>query len=201
LRGGNRIHNSGFNCTNAFVARSKVGSAMYQFTAGHCVVGSLADTWSTRFTNGTLHNIGPRHNSIFDIRGDMAILRINNPLGWRPENWVNVTGGPDTTSNPTYTIKAESSSIVGMRICTTGGSFGRSDCGVVTQLGVTASYGGRIVTGLGRATTCGVPGDSGAPMYAGHVAYGLLVAGRSLCDTFYQGILGAELRMNVNVIH
>jgi hypothetical protein len=202
LRGGIRILNGGFHCTGGFVARSKVNSAMYQFTAGHCVDEGLSDTWSTIFTNFSVHAIGPRHNSLFGRNGDMAILRINNVLGWRPENWVHVTAGPDTTPNQAYTISSERSSAVGMRICSSGAALGRTDCGRVTQVGSSLSYGGRLVTGLGRASTCNGKGDSGAPMYAQHVAYGLFVAFRKpQCDNFYQGILGAELRMNVNVIH
>ena len=201
LRGGIRIHNSGAGCTGAFVARSKVDSKMYMFTAGHCVKSPYTDNWSTKFTDGSWHVIGSRHNSIFGNGGDMAILRINNVPGWSPDNWVHVTSGPDTTTNQTYTITSERYSVIGMRICTTGAFYGASDCGVVTSLGVTVSYGGKTVKGLGRGTFCGTSGDSGAPMYASHRAYGLQVAGFSECDSLYQGISAAESKMNVNVIH
>jgi hypothetical protein len=201
LRGGIRITNSGRGCTGAFIARSRVDSALYQFTAGHCVAGGFTDSWSTRFTNGSTHVVGPRHNSRFASNGDMAILRINNPAGWTPRAWVYVTAGPDTTTDTTYHLSSDGASTVGMRICTTGAFFGRSDCGTVTQLGVTATYGGVTVTGLGRGSFCGTGGDSGAPMYASHVAFGLQTAGFSQCDSLYQGITAAENAMNVNVLH
>jgi hypothetical protein len=202
LRGGIRITNSGRPCTGAFIARSRVDSVLYQFTAGHCIAGGFTDNWSTRFTNGSSHVIGPRHNHRFASSGDMAILRINNPSGWQlPRAVVYVTSGPDTTADQTYHISSDGTSSVGMRICTTGGSYGRSDCGTVTQLGVTATYNGVTVRGLGRGSFCGTGGDSGAPMYASHVAYGLQVAGFSECDSLYQGIQASEDAMNVNVLH
>ncbi len=204
LRGGNRITNNNRGCTNAFVAQSKIDSKMYQFTAGHCVTSPFDDSWATLFSDNSFHLIGGRHNSIFGNSGDMAILLINNVPGWDPENWVHVTSGPDTTADTEYEITKEGVSVIGMRICTTGGYYGRSDCGTVTQLGVTVNYGGQTVSDLGRSSFCVIPGDSGAPIYASHTAYGLVVArttGSEECDTFYQGINRAEKLMNVNIIH
>ncbi|MDH5327095.1 MAG: S1 family peptidase [Gammaproteobacteria bacterium] len=206
LRGGNKIRtDSGKGCTNAFVARSKVDNKLYQFTAGHCVVNTT-ESWYTKFSDLSKHYIGPRHNYIFGPEGDMAILRINNVPGWNPENWVHVTAGPDTTVNEEYEINSEGSSFIGMRICTTGAVYGNSNCGEVTKLGVTVNYvtEGVIVKNLGQANYCAVKGDSGGPLYASHTAYGLIsggILGVSPCVSFYQGILGAESKMNVNVLH
>jgi hypothetical protein len=200
LRGGIRISNSGVGCTGAFIARSRSDGRLFQFTAGHCA-RAASDAWSTRFANGSIHVIGPVHNYVFSGSGDMAILTINNPSGWSPAARVFVTASPDTTRNENYAIRADSGSTVGMRICTTGGFYGRSDCGTVTQLGVTVTYGGVTVRGLGRGTFCGTGGDSGAPMYASNTAYGLQVAGFSECDSLYQGIRAAEDALNVNVAH
>ncbi|WP_437758398.1 S1 family peptidase [Sorangium sp. So ce1389] len=200
LRGGIRITNSGTGCTGAFVAKSKVDGVLYQFTAGHCAYENY-DDWSTRFTDGSSHVVGPVHHWEWHKGGDMAILRIKNVAGWDPEPWVYVTSGPDTTTNTAYKIKSDHVSVLGMRICTTGAYYGRSDCGYVTQLGVTATYDGVTVRNLGRGSFCGMGGDSGSPMYASHVAYGLQVAGYSECDSLYQGIRAAESVLNVNVLH
>lgn len=205
LRGGIRIFNppSG-GCTGGFIAKSKVDSKLYQFTAGHCAKGGQqVDNWSTLFTDGTDHVIGPVHHWYWWTQGDMAIMRINNVPGWNPKAWVHVTSGPDTNTDTTYHISSDKTSVVGMRICSTGGSYGRSDCGEVTHLGVTQTYGGVTVHHLGRSSGCGTNGDSGAPMYALHVAYGLLVAGPTGggCGIYYQSIRLAENKMNVNVLH
>ncbi|GLZ80230.1 protease [Actinorhabdospora filicis] len=200
LRGGIRIANSGAGCTGSFIARSKDDALLYQFTAGHCAVGNT-DDWSTRFPDQSEHVIGPIHNSRFASNGDMAIMRVLNVTGWAPRGWLKVTDGPDTFADDTYNLSSDSTSVIGMRICTAGAFYGRGDCGTVTHLGVTASYNGRTVTNLGRGTFCGTGGDSGAPMYASHVAYGLQVAGYSECDSLYQGIAAAESAMNVNVLH
>nr|MDT0657169.1 S1 family peptidase [Micromonospora sp. DSM 115978] len=200
LRGGIRITHPNAGCTGAFIAKSKVDDKLYQFTAGHCAYQNYTN-WSTRFTNNSVHVIGPVWTWWWYSGGDMAILRINNVPGWNPQPWVMVTSGPDTTANSTYPIKSDKTSVLGMRICTTGAYYGRSDCGYVTQLNVTATYGGVTVKHLGRGSFCGTGGDSGAPMYAKNVAYGLQVAGYSECDSLYQGIRAAETKLNVNVLH
>jgi hypothetical protein len=200
LRGGVRITNSG-GCTGGFVARSKVDDKLYQFTAGHCAFFGGVDNWSTSFTDLTDHVIGPVWHWKWHGGGDMAILRIDNVPGWNPKAWVTVTDGPDTTADATYHISSDQRSVLGMRICTTGASYGNSDCGFVTQLGLTATFDGVTTHQLGRASFCGTGGDSGSPMYSFHVAYGLQTAGFSECDSVYQGIRSAEAELNVNVLH
>lgn len=55
---------------------------------------------------------------------------------------------------------------------------------------------------LGRTGNCSKPGDSGAPMFASHVGYGILVGGvDGECDSVYQGIRTAERELNVNILH
>lgn len=202
LRGGIRInHGSGAGCTGAFIARSRASGRLLQFTAGHCAY--LRETnWSTRYANHvTTKVIGPVAGWVWYTTGDIALLQITDEAGWFPRAWVNVTSGPDTGADDTYHIASDNKSLIGMRICTTGGFYGRSDCGIVWQLGVTATYGGVTVHHLGRASFCGTGGDSGSPMYAKHVAYGLQVAGFSECDSLYQGIRAAENLFGVDVLH
>jgi hypothetical protein len=202
LRGGIAIHGGGTSCTGGFLARGRSDGRLYQLTAGHCREGNV--NWGTFFTNGVFHVIGPFQSSVWGTSGDAGILRVNNPAGWNARAWVLVTLGRGTTPNEAYRIVRDGGSVVGMRICTTGAFWGRSDCGNVTQLGVTATYGDpfgqvRTVTGLGRGNFCGTGGDSGSPMYASNTAFGLQVAGFLPCDSLYQGIRGAENLVNVNV--
>jgi len=199
LRAGIQIHENGVpNCTGSFLARSRSDGVLYQLTAGHCRGANV--NWGTRFAGGSYHVIGPFHNAVVGSRGDAGILRVRNPAGWNARAWVFVTAGPDTSRNEAYPILREGTSVVGMRICTTGAFYGRSDCGTVTHLNASIDYGnGVVVRGLGRGNFCGRGGDSGAPMYAGNTAYGIQVAGYRECDSLYQGIRGAEDLMNVDV--
>jgi hypothetical protein len=201
LRGGIEIFSNGFGCTGAFIAQSRVDSKLYQFTAGHCGQASLGP-WATLFTDGSTHFVGPIHHWEWNAGGDEAIMLVNNPVGWQlPSATVEVTAGPNTAADPNYTIGSENFSVLGQRICTTGAFLGFSSCGTVTELELTTTYGGVTVNHLGRGSFCGVAGDSGAPMYASHVAFGLQVAGFSECDSIYQGILAAESVLNVNLLH
>jgi len=200
LRGGIRILGGGGSCTGAFLARSRSDNRLYQFTAGHCAYFGGTGTWSTRFANGELHAIGAIGDRWrLGSAGDMAIIQVANPDGWRARTWVNVTASSYTSANQQYPIKADGGSWVGMRICTTGGSYGKSDCGNVQKLGVTFTAEGITVPNLGESNVCAVSGDSGAPMFASNTAYGLMSGGYSLCDTVYQGIHAAENALNVNV--
>jgi hypothetical protein len=113
-----------------------------------------------------------------------------------------VSDGPDSAENEDYTINSEGSSSIGMRICISGATSDTTDCGEVTQLGVTyTNTEGVTVTNSGRANYCSMSGDSGAPLYASHVSYGIHNASAPGCDTFYTGIKGAENLMNVDVLH
>src|SRR6185295_2721905 len=119
--------------------------------------------------------------------------------------FVFVTSGPDTTRNETYPIRATGWSVIGQRICITGAFFGESNCGVVTDLGVTVTEtdgAGHNVTvnSMGRASYCSIPGDSGAPLYASNTAFGINTAALTECDTFFQGIRQAEANMNVTLM-
>jgi hypothetical protein len=205
LRGGIRIWGSLHGCTGGFIARSRTDAKLYQFTAGHCIDGGANDDWWTKYTNGVGHTIGDWHHWKWASGGDMAIIHINDEPGWDPKGWVQVTSGPDTTADSEYHLSSDNLSVIGMRICITGSYYGNSNCGEVTHLGVTVTYGDEdgwvTVHNMGRSTACGTPGDSGAPMYSYHVAYGLVMGGYSECQSFYQGIRGAEDEMNVDVVH
>ncbi len=205
LRGGVRISGP-TNCTAGFVSRSRVDEKQYLITAGHC--GMLLGTWSSRFSDNSSKVIGPVWHWEWNKNGDAAIIRIDDVANWDPQARVLVTAGPETTQNQLYAISEDKLNVVGMRICATGATTGMSRCGKVTELGFSVAYGAPggpkvRVNKLGRASVCGKPGDSGSPMYAKHIAFGVLVGGASNgdCDTIFQGIRGAENLLNVNVRH
>lgn len=197
-------------CTGGFIASSRIDGKLYEFTAGHCAAAAGTATWATEFPDGSQHLIGTVHHYIFSTNGDEAILNINNPTGWQlPQGWVYVQGGPNTTLNEEYPISSAQYSTQGARVCETGASSG-SICGTVAALGRTiyeCDSAGLCswVDNLGEATFCGQEGDSGAPVYASHQAFGLVsAAGYDVshggCVTYYQGIVGASNAMNVNIV-
>ena len=200
LRGGVKITHSGTNCTGGFIAQSRVDDKLYQFTAGHCLLGR-SDNWHTDFVDGSQHNIGKRHNWHVGTGGDVGILKINNPTGWDlPENFVYVQASSDTTPNEEYAITSTTTSSIGDRVCLTGATTG-TDCGEVTALGVTHTVAGTTVTNSGQASYCRAGGDSGAPIYAGHKAFGIHSdSGGSNCSGIYIGINGSQNLMNVDVL-
>ncbi|MBB5869028.1 hypothetical protein F4553_002407 [Allocatelliglobosispora scoriae] len=205
LRGGVKINYPGVTaCTLGFIAQSKVDSKKYMVTAGHCAMDRLGNWWSKN-AGLSEFKVGAVHHWIFDTYiGDMAIIRIDDPsaIGWNPQPWVMVTWGLSTTENFTYHISSDNMSVVGMRICTTGMKTRMSNCSYVTELGLTANLDGLPMRNLGRTDNCSQHGDSGAPMYASHVGYGILVGGvEGDCDTVYQGIRTVERELNVNILH
>jgi len=214
LRGGIEITSTNANgtaqCTGAFIAADRTTGQLYQFTAGHCVTeGGFTGTWSTKFPDGSSHAIGAVHNYMLGAGGDMAILNISNPNGWMlPQGWVYVMAGPNTTLNERYPITSAQYSTQGARICESGAITG-TVCGTVISLGRTVCVGNPLpctwVNNLGEASFCGQQGDSGAPVFASHQAFGLVSAEEynlsgNCVGTFYQGIIAAANAMNVNVV-
>jgi hypothetical protein len=199
LRAGIAIYRNGIGCTAGFLARSNSDNLLYQFTAGHCAVDGGSSNWFA-FALGAEPAIGPIDaRYVFFAGGDAAIMRVVNPGYWKARAWVNVTASSYTTADSQYPITSDGGTVGGMRICTTGAHYGRSDCGNVQYVGVVFSYDHVTVGSLAEGNFCGVAGDSGAPMYADHRAYGIHVAGLSTCDSFYQGIHAAESILNVHV--
>lgn len=200
-------------CTGGFIASSRTDGKLYQFTAGHCAVevpNGATNRWATGFPDLTGHVIGTVHHYIWGPSGDEAILNINNPTGWHlPQGWVAVMAGPNTTLNEEYPIASAQYSTQGARVCESGEASG-SICGTVEALGVSWCYPSgpscTRVNNLGEASFCGKQGDSGAPVFAAHQAFGLAVAlqtniyGNCAGGTFYQGIIAASNAMNVNIV-
>ena len=204
LRGGVQIYSDITGCTGAFIGRRAVNGALVQMTAGHCQ--TVWDrTWLTSFVDGTEHVIGKVISKTFSEAGDAGAVLITNPSGFSPRAWVVIRGGAGVTNNQAYRISSEGTPLVGTRVCMTGGTLHASSCGRVTRVGVSVTYidHGVTVRGLVEASMCAFPGDSGAPVFANHIAYGI-VSGRlrlNPCATLFQPIKAAEALTNVNVSH
>jgi streptogrisin B len=185
ISGGDAIYGSQYRCSLGFNVRDSDG-AYFFLTAGHC--GEVESTWYANSSRTTVlgSNVG------YSFPGDdYALVRYTNtnitPLG--------SVGSQDISSaaNPT----------VGKTVFRKGSTTGIHS-GRVTALNQTVNYGGGdIVRGLIRTTVCAEPGDSGGPLYAGTVAYGLTSGGSGNCSsggtTFFQPVVEALNAYGVNV--
>ena len=224
LRGGIKIFGPA-NCTGGFVVQSRSTARYYQFTAGHCYWDNIVTTgvmntgiFSTLYSDQTTHDIGPIHNWMPIIKspfgtfsdGDAAILEILDPATWQPQARIEVTlnvpifGKIVTVTIPDYYIKSDNYSQVGMFVCASGAVTGRSSCGYVLWRGLTVTYtDGVTVHHLAKASYCSKGGDSGAPVFANHVAYGIHVSApaKNPCLPSFQGVRAAEDALNVDIMH
>jgi streptogrisin B len=189
-----------FQCTAGFNARSTLDGKWYVMTAGHC--GGPGRTFYVyQPRDAHFHVLGHVHNRVWAGDDDFGIITVDNVPGWNPRPWVYVHSSADTTDNPAYSITGPAGSAQGMRVCVSGAISG-SDCGNVETLG-----GG----GLARVDLCATHGDSGAPIFSGGKARGLLVGAEGAdpgqpptppCqDRLYQGLTEASQQLHVSVAH
>jgi hypothetical protein len=201
LRAGVLIGTSyGHHCTAGFPARSRSDNKLYIMTAGHCGRDRPSATWSTRFANGKLKAIGQIHNPrrVWGLDGDMAIIAVEDPPGWNTRAWVFVAEGGQTARDPDYPIRSDGVATRG-RVCMSGAVTG-THCGNVWGTNATPLLDGRFIGGLTSATYRSRDGDSGGPVYAYHVAYGLnvgFIPATSL--SYFQPVRDAENTMNVDI--
>ncbi|WBO67271.1 S1 family peptidase [Streptomyces camelliae] len=176
ITGGDAIYGGSYRCSLGFNVHS--GSTYYFLTAGHC--GQVASTWYSNSSHTTVlgTNVG------YSFPGnDFALVRYTNSSISHPSS----VGSQSITSAATPSV----GTTVYRRGSTTGTHSGR-----VTALNATVNYGsGDIVSGLIQTTVCAEGGDSGGPLYAGTVAYGLTSGGSGDCTsggtTFFQPVTEA----------
>ncbi|MEU6776191.1 S1 family peptidase [Streptomyces sp. NPDC046759] len=176
ISGGDAIYGGQYRCSLGFNVHS--GGTYYFLTAGHC--GQVASTWYSNSSHSTVlgSNVG------YSFPGnDFALVRYTNSSVSHPS----AVGSQSITSAATPSV----GQTVYRRGSTTGTHSGR-----VTALNATVNYGsGEIVYGLIQTTVCAEGGDSGGPLYAGTVAYGLTSGGSGDCTsggtTFFQPVTEA----------
>ncbi|MFF4044232.1 S1 family peptidase [Streptomyces sp. NPDC001816] len=176
ITGGDAIYGGSYRCSLGFNVRS--GSTYYFLTAGHC--GEVASTWYSN--SGHTTTLGTNVGYSFP-GNDFALVRYTNSSIAHPSAVGNQTISSAATPSVGTTVYRRGS--------TTGTHSGR-----VTALNATVNYGsGDIVRGLIQTTVCAEGGDSGGPLYAGSVAYGLTSGGSGNCTsggtTFFQPVTEA----------
>ncbi|MFE0515151.1 S1 family peptidase [Streptomyces sp. NPDC058964] len=184
ITGGDAIYGGSYRCSLGFNVHS--GSTYYFLTAGHC--GEVASTWYSNSSHSTV--LGTNVGYSFPTN-DFALVRYTNSSIAHPS----AVGGQTITSAATPSV----GTTVYRRGSTTGTHSGR-----VTALNATVNYGGGdIVYGMIQTTVCAEGGDSGGPLYAGTVAYGLTSGGSGNCTsggtTFFQPVTEALSYYGVSV--
>jgi hypothetical protein len=186
ISGGQAIYGGQYRCSLGFNVRS--GSTYYFLTAGHC--GNIASTWYSNSSHTTV--LGTTAGSSFP-GNDYAIVRYTGSVT-HPGTVYTYPGSQDITSAATPSVNQT----VYRSGSTTGVHSGR-----VTALNATVNYAQGTVTGLIRTTVCAEGGDSGGPLYAGTVAYGLTSGGSGNCSsggtTYFQPVTEALSRYGVSV--
>ncbi|MET8815988.1 S1 family peptidase [Streptomyces sp. NPDC004549] len=176
ITGGDAIYGGQYRCSLGFNVRS--GSTYYFLTAGHC--GEVASTWYSDSGHSTVlgTNVG------YSFPGnDFALVRYTNSSVSHP------------SAVGSQTISSAATPSVGTTVYRRGSTTG-THSGRVTALNATVNYGGGdVVSGLIQTTVCAEGGDSGGPLYAGSVAYGLTSGGSGNCSsggtTFFQPVTEA----------
>jgi streptogrisin B len=184
ITGGDAIYGGQYRCSLGFNVHS--GSTYYFLTAGHC--GQVASTWYSNSGHTTV--LGTNVSYSFPTN-DFALVRYTNTSISHPST----VGSQSITSAATPSV----GTTVYRRGSTTGTHSGR-----VTALNATVNYGsGDIVYGMIQTTVCAEGGDSGGPLYAGTVAYGLTSGGSGNCTTggttFFQPVTEALSYYGVSV--
>jgi streptogrisin D len=187
ISGGTAIYGGGYRCSLGFNVVS--GSTYYFLTAGHC--GEVANTWYSN--SGQTSVLGS--TSGFSFPGnDYSLVRYTGSAT-HPGN-VNLYNGS------TQDIVSAGTPAVGATVYRSGSTTGVHS-GRVTALNSTVNYAEGSVSGLIRTTVCAEGGDSGGPLYAGTVAYGLTSGGSGNCSsggvTYFQPVTEALSVYGVSV--
>lgn len=204
-------------CTAGFIAAS--GSRRFIFTAAHCtLIPEHPDFSNFHFvqdSQGTQRDFGKTYRAILGNvnrrtshrNRDIAIIEITNSrfLERNIDGIILRYRGDAGGRSARHRIRRERRSSIGMRLCFSGARSERTKCGFVTRLGKTfRDSRGNLIRKAGEASMCSLPGDSGAPMFEGSTAFGILTHASprsSNCRTSYQGIVEAEQLMQVGVTH
>jgi hypothetical protein len=217
FRGGREIDGPAVICTAAFMARQHDTGDLLAMTAGHCIFfgGNPTGSWkATDEANNSLA-IGPSYGYVFSgsVGMDAGVVSIAPANFWAtppPMPALVVKPSSITTYDPEYAIYHDSWSSLGQILCRTGRTTG-THCAEVSGLGkdfvgvFSANGPGYLIRQMGELDMClAQGGDSGAPVYKMHRAYGIFSASISAkpwhCFESYQGIRGAEGALNVDIL-
>jgi streptogrisin D len=190
VSGGEYVYGEGgIRCVLSFNVRDSAGGQFF-LTAGHCT--NTEAFWYA--DPGHTVPLGPTAGSSFP-GNDYGIVRYTNTSIAKPGNVrLNSTSYQDITG--------AGSPYVGQSVRTVSSTTGLRS-GTVTALNVTVNYAQGTVSGLIKTSICAEPGLSGAPLFAGSTALGILSGGSGSCTTggvtYFQPVTEALAAYGVSV--
>jgi Trypsin len=187
-------------CSSGFKAEGS--GHKYILTAGHCIYHGGTAWRAYDPVPKSMYPIGPAEQWNFP-GNDWAKIRVDGyGEHWNVSPWPSLVAYWGVTEE--YPIEAEGYSYEGQVVCHAGRTTGAS-CGYVSALDVTVTYPEGQVQHLTKfGPACIEGGDSGGPVFAGHVALGLvsgMTTTQSQCERsiFYPEITEATSALGVSV--
>ncbi len=183
-------------CTTGPNVQSNSDGKPYILTSGHCFARRGMDTsdatvWDNTDDNDQYSRIGVYHRSYYPTAprtGDWGDIAVDSGVSRAATIYVQSSGGTrPTTGDPNYAIQSAGGTTVGAYYCKSGASGGTA-CGQVIATGQTnadTSNLGEI--NLFHSSNQACEGDSGGPIFAGHVLYGLTASGDTSSGTAPDG--------------
>lgn len=208
LRGGAVFHRSGQGtsspeCSQAFFARSNASGHRRMLTAGHCGAELPTAQPSYHHYGVLVGGVAIEDNCTRDCRVDAQAHVVEN--GWQMGPYLIHKLSTFDESYPVEGIWRGGDLTSGAVLCTTGAysgvqpSLNDTNCRQIIDPNFSVTVSGRNFYNLIRiATPCGTTQDSGAPLYAGFTAYGLLKGGNPDGCHFSQ-IRNVEVALNLTV--
>lgn len=231
IRGGQLIADltAGGWCTLGYNVTSRSDGKRYVLTDGHCVVDDpVNDTapWGARNNVNQTGRFGVVHSAQFSTNGpsDWALIHVDNSILTEPDIYVQAStdhnAARDTTRDENYAVSGIGGTVVNQYYCKMGASGG-TGCGQVLETGAgTWVDSTHYITNMAFVAQSAIygpggyrlacAGDSGGPVFSGHLGFGLVEAGASqgpnapngqpcFYDYYYTGLTAALNTMNVNL--
>ncbi|MBM7773938.1 streptogrisin C [Actinokineospora baliensis] len=187
------------NCSVGFPATDSSGGKHF-LTAGHCTNDANQAAYGQ---SGSQNRIGTSNvggsRSVNAREGDMGVVAVTES-GWSLSASVNTWGGSAVT------VSGSVEPLVGQAVCHSGNTS-KWQCGEVTAVNQTISYGSVVVEGLATTTACSLGGDSGGAWLAGDKAVGLHSGGASSCSpggardqSIFQPVTEALRKWNLTLV-
>jgi hypothetical protein len=177
-RAGLQIYGPG-TCTGGFMAKNT--TTWFWITAGHC-----GGPGAVYYHQGSRVGAVYTTNYYSGTAADAAALQLSSSQ----KNWLYVTGGE--MARTVTSRQGQNADHVGDSVCQSGEVSGFW-CGTIISVNWSGHDNlGAALVRQREANYCSAPGDSGSPVFYGHVAKGIHEGGPDTCDVLFGQIWEVE---------